>query len=231
MIDLVYNTLLTIINKENQGYVSPTEFNILANNVQNEIYRGYFEDENRDKTKKNKGFTNKGYSNLDFNQRQRVNQFSARSSVTKNNGEFILPPDLYLLEDDGVISSNNSVIEEVERSSIGYLNKSLSAPTISFPVYERYGDSIVVYPDLINTVTLRYLRTPKKPTWTYFKTPSGSELFDPSNSSYQDFELHVSEFSNIVTRMLTYFGINLREADIVQIAETLKDKLTINDNN
>jgi hypothetical protein len=231
MIDLIYKTLLTIINKENQGYVSPTEFNILANNVQNEIFRGYFEDENKDKTKGNKGYTNKGYANLDFNQRQLINQFSARSVISKINGEFILPVDLYFIEDDGVLNSNNTVIEEIERSAIGYLNKSLSAPTNSFPVYERYGDSVVVYPDTIDTIIMRYLRTPKKPTWTYFKTPNGSELFDPSSGSYQDFELHISEFSNIVTRMLTYFGINLREADIVQIAETLKDKLTIKESN
>ena len=40
MIDLVYSTLLTILNKELNGYVSPVEFNLLANNVQYEIYRG-----------------------------------------------------------------------------------------------------------------------------------------------------------------------------------------------
>lgn len=231
MIDLVYKTLLTIINKENQGYISPTEFNILANNVQNEIFRGYFEDENKDKTKENKGYTNKGYGNLDFNERQRINQFSAISTISKSNGEFLLPPDLYFIEDDGIISPTNNIIEEIERSVVGYLNNSIASPSSTYPVYERYGDSVVIYPSSIESITLRYLRAPKKPTWTYFVTGNNSELFDPSNASFQDFELHDSEFSNIVNRMLTYFGINLREAEVVQIAETLKDKLTIKDNN
>ena len=90
MIDLIYKTLLTIINKENQGYVSPTEFNILANNVQNEIFRGYFEDENKDKTKDNKGYTNKGYANLDFNERQRINQFSEIKKFNRHKNTFFL---------------------------------------------------------------------------------------------------------------------------------------------
>lgn len=239
MIDLVYKTLLTIINKENQGYVSPTEFNILANNVQNEIFRGYFEDENKDKTKENRGYTNKGYSNLDFNERQRIDQFAAIEDIAKlPNGQFTLPDDLYFIEDDGIVPLNDktgqqdgNVIEEVERNTIGYLNRSISAPSAVYPVYERYNKYIYVYPESISLIRMRYLRIPKVPKWTYFVTGAGNELFDPSNSSFQDFELHESEFSNIINRMLTYFGINLREAEVVQIAETLKDKLTIKDNN
>jgi hypothetical protein len=238
MIDLIYKTLQTIINKENNGYVSPTEFNILANNVQNEIFRGYFEDENKDKIKENKGYTNKGYANLAFNERQRIDQFSAFSSITTDGeGKFNLPSDLYFIEDDGIIQRNvneveaGNVVEEVERSVIGYLNRSISAPSLLYPVYERYGDYVIIYPSSVSLIDLRYLRTPKMPTWTYFVTGAGNELFDSSNTSFQDFELHESEFSNIINRMLTYFGINLREAEIVQIAETLKDKLTIKDNN
>ena len=238
MIDLIYKTLLTIINKENQGYVSPTEFNILANNVQNEIFRGYFEDENKDKTKENKGYTNKGYSNLDFNERQRINQFSATADISRQvNGQFILPADLYFIEDDGIVSLSDkglqlgNVVEEVERSTIGYLNNSMSAPSPVYPVYERYDKYIYIYPASVILIRMRYLRTPKTPKWTYFVTGAGNELYDPSNSSFQDFELHESEFPNIINRMLTYFGINLREAEVVQIAETLKDKLTLKDNN
>ena len=55
-------------------------------------------------------------------------------------------------------------------------------------------------------------------------------MYDPSNASFQDFELHESEFSNIVLRMLSYFGINLREGEVMQIAELLKDKMNLKDN-
>lgn len=237
MIDLVYKTLQTIINKENNGYVSPTEFNILANNVQSEIFRGYFEDQNRDKNKENRGLTNKGYANLAFNERQRINQFSDSILISKSVDRFNLPPDLYFIEDDGVLKDGSSnagvilgnVVEEVEKNNIGYLNRSIAQPTETYPIYESYGSYIQVYPDTITRVRIRYLRKPKPPKWTY-TVVMNKELFDPSKSDYQDFELHESEFSNIVLRMLSFFSINIRENEVVQIAEALKNKLEIKDN-
>lgn len=237
MIDLIYKTLLTIINKENQGYVSPTEFNILANNVQSEIFRGYFEDDNRDKNRENKGLTNKGYGNLDFNQRQRIQQFSATSPTLSLSGSsFSLPSDLYFIEDDGVVTGANEthpnrVIEEIERHELGYLANSEAAPTELYPVYERFSDSIVVTPSTVDEIKIRYVRTPKMPNWTYFALPSGEPLYNPADVDFQDFELHESEFANIILKMLSYFSINLREAEVVQIAEVLKDKMNIKDNN
>jgi hypothetical protein len=231
MIDIVYKTLLTIINKENQGYINPTEFNLLANNVQQEIFRGYFEDENRDKNKENSGSSNRGYSNLPFNQRQRIDQFAEIGNITKTGDYFNLPQDLYFIEDDGILSLSGKVIEEIERSQIGYLMQTEAAPTEQYPVYERYNNKIQIYPETLIEAKLRYLRTPKMPNWTYFSISDSEPMFNPANASFQDFELHESEFSNIVLKMLGFFGINLREAEVVQIAETLKDKMNIKDNN
>lgn len=230
MVDLVYKTLLTIINKENSGYITPTEFNLLANRVQESIFRGYFEDENMDKNKENRGLSNKGYSNLSFNQRQRINQFSDFQTLTLSTDRFNLPSNLYLIEDDGItVTSTGRVIDEVERSRLGFLNRSQASPTEVYPVYERYGDNIRVSPATISEIDVRFLRKPSAPKWTY-TIVGGKEFYDPSNASFQDFELHSSEFSNIVVHMLSDFGINLREADVVQIAETLKNSINVKDN-
>lgn len=237
MIDTIYKTALTIMNKENQGYLSPTEYNLIINNIQMEIFREYFEDENRDKNKENRGLANYGYSNLPFNQRQRIEQFSAIDNITPTViGDFELPEDLYLIEDKGisVVSSdenyNGVVVEQVERNQINYLRKSEAAPTSLYPVYERYGNVIRTFPTDLPELEVRYLRTPKEPKWTYFVLPNGKEMFDPSNPSFQDLELHISEFSNIVIRLLSYFGITIREEEVVKVAETLKDKGNLKDN-
>jgi hypothetical protein len=230
MIDLVRSTVLTILNKENNGYVSPAEFNMLANNVQYEIYREYFEDINKDSVRANRGLSSTGYGNLPFKERQRITQFSSAASVTKSNGVFSLPSDLYFIEQDGITTASNKVVEEVERSSISYLQGSSAAPTAAHPVYESMGDSINVVPSTIENINLRYLRKPLKPNWTYMSL-NGDPIFNVSDNSYQDFDLHPSEFSNIVNRILMYFGVNLREADIVKLAETLKDKQNLKENN
>ena len=42
-VDLVYKTVLLIINKEQRGYLTPNEFNKIATQVQLEIFESYFE--------------------------------------------------------------------------------------------------------------------------------------------------------------------------------------------
>lgn len=237
MIDTVYKILLTLLNKENNGYVSPTEFNLLAYKVQEEIISEYFDGENRDKNRENKGLTNKGYSNLDFHQRQKITSFAEITVLSKDDsGKINLPSDLYFIEDDGVnvyypeSRRDGAIIEEVERNSIAYLSKSSVAPTMMFPVYEKYNKYLITYPENIESIKMRYIRKAKKPVWTY-SVVMNKEMFDPSNSSYQDFELHTSEFNNIVTRMLSHFGITIREFEITQIAENLKNQTTTLENN
>jgi hypothetical protein len=111
------------------------------------------------------------------------------------------------------------------------MKSELSRPSLTYPVYEGFSDNVKVYPDTVTEgIICRYLRTPKEPKWTYFILPNGEVKFDPTNASFQDFELHESEFVNIVLKMLTHFGVAIRETEVVQVAETLKNEVKQNDN-
>ena len=46
-VNTVYTTVLYILNKEQRGYITPSEFNSLAVQVQNEIFESYFPDGNQ----------------------------------------------------------------------------------------------------------------------------------------------------------------------------------------
>jgi len=229
MIDTIYKVLLTILNKENQGYISPEEFNLLSINVQNEIFRSYFNDENSAKNKGNRGLTNRGYGNQAQQVRADIGKFATNDDLTATAGVVTLPSDLYKLEDRGISTSTGVLIDEVERNQIVTLMRTEAAPTELYPVFEFTGnDTIKVYPITITDVNVRYIRKPLDPKWTY-TVVANKELYDPTNGSFQDFELDYSEFSNIVLKMCTYFGINLREAEVVQAVEVLKDKMNLKD--
>lgn len=234
MINRIYLVIQTLINKDQNGYISPDEFNIIADNIQNRIQRGYFEDENRDKLKENRGLTNRGYANLAFNERQRIEQFAEIATLTYDAGtsSFTLPDNVYFLEDNGITTSNGTVIEEVQRSNIAYLNRSsLSAPNEVYPVYEKYSNRIVVSPSTITSgVRCRYIRTANSPKWTFTVLSDGTPLFNPTANDFQDFELHESEFSNIVVMMLSELGLSIRESEVIQVAEALKNQQNIKDN-
>ena len=223
MIDTIYQVLKTIANKELRGNLSPSEFNLIAKQVQERIFRGYFEDAARDKIKQIRKMIGKNFADLPLYQRQRIEQFWASSTLSYNNltEDFDLPADLYFIKDRG-ISYQSSVIDECESADLTFLQSSAAAPSEVFPVYERKESSIRVIPNTITSdVICAYLRIPAEPKWTY-QIVEGVELFDPTQPDYQDFELHESEFSRIVILMASYFGINIREAELVQYAESLR---------
>tara|TARA_R110002167_G_scaffold331706_1_gene538396 strand:+ start:40049 stop:40756 length:708 start_codon:yes stop_codon:yes gene_type:complete len=228
MIDTIYQLLKTIINKELRGNITPAEFNLIAKQVQNQIFKGYFEDANRDKNKDNRGLANKNYANLPFNQRQWIDQFSAFAVLVPQSfppsgqtfAQFTLPTNLYLLKDRG-LSFGANTIDEVESADFLALNSSSAAPSTTFPVYERYSTTIRVSPVAVTAVDCRYLRLPADPKWTY-SIVGTTELYNPAETDAQDFELHEAEFANITIQMLSYFGVNIREGDIAKYAEALK---------
>lgn len=221
MINSTYELLKTILNKELRGNVTPIEMNLIAKQVQEEIFRGYFEDEARDKYKEKRGLSSKGYANLALLQRQRIDQFSEKAALTYSAPNFLLPEDLYFIKDFG-IDHNGIVVEEMEGQYVSFLGKSLAAPSTVFPTYEQSGNLLTIAPTtIISGITCRYVRKPKDPKWTY-TIVANTEMYDPDADDFQDFELHTSEFTNIVVRMLSYFGVNIREADVSQYAEALK---------
>ena len=46
-IDTVYQRVLALANKEQRGYITPQEFNLLANQAQTQIFEQYFYDLNQ----------------------------------------------------------------------------------------------------------------------------------------------------------------------------------------
>ena len=47
MINSVRNTVLSVLNKNNYGYISPSDFNLYSQNAQIEIYEEYFSSYNK----------------------------------------------------------------------------------------------------------------------------------------------------------------------------------------
>ena len=47
MINEVRNTVLSVLNKNNYGYISPSDFNLFAENAQMELFEEYFSNYNK----------------------------------------------------------------------------------------------------------------------------------------------------------------------------------------
>jgi hypothetical protein len=128
-----------------------------------------------------------------------------------------------------VSTSKITEIERVSQNKIFYLKSSpLTKPSISFPAYVlggansiSTGNTITVYPETIKTlgtIVSQYVRYPKDPKWTYVSLTGGEPVFDEGPADYQDFELPLSDQTNLVNKILQYAGVSIRDASIVQFA-------------
>ena len=221
MINDVRNTVLSIISKENRGFITPFEFNLFAKQAQLEIFEQYVYNYSNAINKQNARLHGEGYTDIPRNMVEVIDKFSVFTSLTYDslNNRFDVPPDYYFLEK--VMYNNNTEVEKVSHRKILYLvNSNLTAPTAAYPVYTLDEQGLLVYPTTITTnVTSQYLRFPKDPQWAYTTSVNGDPLFNPSSSTYQDFELPLDDFANLVIKILGYSGISIREQEVVQVAK------------
>lgn len=226
-IDNVYKTVLNILNKENRGYVTPKEFNTLANQAQSEIFESYFSSRNYAVT------NNSDYSDIRKNIEEKISEFENEETVSTatfdnaegntTNSYFAYPSNFYRLSS---VSIDGIPAEEVSNKRILYINRSpLTKPTDKNPVYVRHEGGVVLYPTTgITEALLNYVRKPAEPKWVG-GTVSGQVIANTAASDYQDFELHPSEFHELVAKILTYSGVIIRAADITQAAASKEQQI------
>ena len=220
MINDVRNTVLSIISKDNRGYITPEEFNLFAKQAQLEIFEQYIYSYSNSIVKQNARMFGEGYTDVPKNMGEVLDSFSTLASLTFSNPNFLLPIDFYYLE--RVMYNNTIEVEKVSQRKISaLLNSNLTAPDVNNPVYTMSDPGLVVYPTTISTnITTQYLRYPKDPVWTYNSITAGQPVFDPTNAFAQDFELPLSDFSGLVVKILQYAGVSIREMEVVQAAKS-----------
>jgi len=304
MINSVRNTVLSVLNKNNYGYISPSDFNLYAQNAQMEIFEEYFSSYNTVINLENARTAGVNYADMeqpiaetlesflrkDYLSKISANRFSvptptttgyysymildveckpislktgtntavvsgqlvdSTASFTTNNlsaGDVVtnlttnlvstvvsvlsntaiqLDSNIFLAAGNAYsIFSSATVVqaEKVINSNMTLLNNSnLTPPTIQYPSYTIQGTDLTIYPATISNkgqVQATYFRFPKVPKWTYITLSNGEPIFDQSQSDYQDFELPLEDEYKLVTRILQYCGISIRETQVTQFSMT-----------
>jgi hypothetical protein len=143
-------------------------------------------------------------------------------SVTSNT-VLVLDSNIFLASGNsyGIFSASSNVqAEKVINNKLALLvNSNLTAPTKEFPIYALQGETLTFYPATISNkgqVQATYFRYPKTPKWTYISLTNGEPVFDQSQNDYQDFELPPEDEYKLVTKILEYCGISIRETEVAQ---------------
>ena len=230
-VNTVYQKVLTLCNKEQRGYITPQEFNLLADKAQNEIYENYF---HKARTSNAKIKDDDTYTDtLEIIEAKLAPFYKASNNVTVTSGTVnLLNPidgtntntDIYKLISVKYNSTGTEykTVTEVNRKEYDLITEATSQPgsvlypTTNRPIYFRTsGTQIAVVPAPTNGTTFKiaYYKTPTAPKWDYVVV-NEKALYN-ANSSV-DFELAISEQEPLVLRILMLAGLTIQRPDVVQ---------------
>ena len=216
-IDTVYQRVLTLANKEQRGYITPQEFNLFANQIQMDILEQYFYDINQ--------WSRQHGNSTEYSDMLRVisEKLSCLNILLPNqpvaNGVISVANDIYKLGSI-CVSDSQVVIEEVNHNEYKSMQLSpLTRPTVSRPIYVNRNNGLSIYPNTISSVDVSYIKKPVKAEWAYVVV-NDKALYNDNISV--DFELHASEESELVYKILMLSGIAIEKPELTQVAAGLE---------
>lgn len=216
MINSVRQTVLGLLNKNNFGYLTPSDFNLFAKQAQLEIFEEYFFRYNSAINAENSRQSGSGYADGSKSLQDVIDSFSVTEVLTTPYDITTLTYDLYLLSRVAFTGSPYEA-ENVPTYKIPLLNAShLTSPSLDFPAYTQNGTNISMYPSTDGDIDVTYIRLPLAPNWTYTSLASGEAFFNQNSASYQDFELPLEDEYRLVQKICQYSGLTIREPQVIQ---------------
>lgn len=183
-VNTVYKSVLSILNKEQRGFLTPDEFNKIAREAQMNMLDIAFVDYNKMSNLDTVGRTNLGYADAPSKIKEKIDQFYKTASVSLSTGVGTLPADIYKIID--LTNSNRTLpFELVDKHELPYLLSSpLTKPSTDYPVYYKTttsagATSIQVNPTSISSAVLDYIKVPSDPRFGYTTNATyGTNTYD-----------------------------------------------------
>tara|TARA_R110002012_G_scaffold3164_1_gene14791 strand:- start:24 stop:740 length:717 start_codon:yes stop_codon:yes gene_type:complete len=226
-VDTVYQRVLALANKEQRGYITPQEFNLYANQAQMEIFEQYFYDIRL--------FNKIPGNNTEFsdplymlNEKKSIFEVEQGSSWTQVNlgSSMILPNEIYRI---GTVRIGMNQVEILSSKDFDAARLSpLTSPTPTRPIaYIAEGKLSVatganIYETAISAnMNISYIRKPAKVSWGYVVF-NEKALFDSDSNKTTNFELHSSEETELVYKILKLAGVSMKRDDIMRAGQGLE---------
>jgi hypothetical protein len=245
-IDEMYRFVQFVANKEQSGFIKPTEFNLAADRAQMQLFMERYNNPAEYQP-------GRAIPRVAYQQTQKISDdlrmFIKRVMLPINsNGMMNYPDDYihfskatysYLSEIDLDDSSSNagcvdcsspvsgqsatSTVEKIvgvkpvdDGEINSLLSSSIVAPTLDYPILAFFEDGIQYYPKNLSSAELTYLHRPTVPNWAFIII-NDRPIYNAGASI--DLEWSEQVFNEIAIRILAFVGVNLREAELAQYSE------------
>ena len=224
-IDTVYQRVLALANKEQRGYITPQEYNLLANQAQLLIFDEYFYE--IDKRLEEHGNSTEYSDMLDLTAEKLSPFQNTNVNMSAVSGATMTLPTSPTVHRLGTVFYNDSTrsvkVERIDANQAELMGQTaLYAPTQLRPVYVRRTEATLqFFPTTASpayatsTVNCNFIAKPAQAFWGYTVVNSQA-LYDATLST--DYTLHASEETELVYKVLELAGVVLNKPGLVQIA-------------
>ena len=220
-VDRIYQRVLTLANKEQRGYITPQEFNLYANQAQMDIFEQYFYDLNQFLRMPGNSTTHADMVDI-LEEKISVFEVTATLALAINPngvaGNLNALPRFYRLSN---VRSGNTIMESVSRKDFRlFPNSPLTTPTATRPIYMIDTINSIIQiagDDTLTEADIDYVQSPRQVNWTYVVVGEKA-LYNATAADAQDFDLHPSEETELVLKILTLAGFTLKDQALYQAA-------------
>lgn len=164
MINTVRNTVLSVLNKNNYGYLSPSDFNLFAKQAQLDLFESYFYQYNYQINKENARTSGTGYADITKGIEEELNLFSVNAGLYNqlNNVYFTPSPtttgsDYYLL--NKVLIYDSVLDEGTTTATVGGQNRIIDSAA-DFTVDVSVGDIAAIENGGVQYLTILAINGP-----------------------------------------------------------------------
>ena len=247
-INNLYRFVQFIANKEQSGFIKPSEFNLATESAQMQLFMERYSNPAE--------YRGNGKARTGYNQTQKINDdlriFIKRATIHVDPSGLMQYPADYMhfssakhsfitqrkptkvidenCEDceknlktktAGKIITNIREVRPVDDMELANLLGSyIVKPSNYHPVLTFYQEGVQYHPKDIGSVDFVYLRKPAEALWAFTTNANGRPIYNAAASI--DLEWPEQVFNEIAIRILSFVGINLREPELAQYSEGKK---------
>jgi hypothetical protein len=222
-IKAVHDIILFYLNKAQQGYITHEEIDSVLDRAQLALFNQYH---TNPKLPSNVALSVYGDS-------QRIDDALSPFKVNQtfiNQTSITLPSDymhllsLYTTTYNSSLGRNtyNGVQILDEQELILRLESQIIPVSIDDPIaIMAANNTIQLFPNTAQSGGYYYFRRPKAPKFNYtISNRVVTEIFNQGVSTSIDLEWREFDISNIICIALSYYGLNIKSADVIQFAQT-----------
>ena len=225
MIIALKNTIDVVLNHNQLGKITVSEFNSalseIVSNIQSSLFPGF----RKLNYRKMRFQATPNYGDEAFFLEQAIEYYITEKEVVSDDSKVDISnqlKDLFLIKDVFTDKTKAEKLKLTEFNTIAKLKR--FNPSACSPAFTLNNGILKISPEPVNKkLEVVYFRKVKTPKLT-FELIMGQQVYNPDADDFQDIDVHPIMYHAVFIELLLYFGLNLKEEYAIQMATQMKQE-------